>query len=501
MSITSFVGRLGEGAYINTQSQLSYLVYEFFAMRCRFHYYKAGDALPTIDTLCREFGVGTQTVKAALRRLRDEGYISMHRGQATKVVFQETRQDPADFVRRFFSERTAAMPDLCRTVELISIPLLAEGFRRADEEDFTYLAPYLERAGSDDLLYYFSYILQKLENPLAMNLFWETSLYMGLMFIGEDGEDNMRNNTVLQDSIRSIIAARNVEDWAGLQTALVKHQCGCMELALQYIGQFVQPAESQKPFVWRIYRGRPQMCYGLALRIQHETYWGEYGGQRYLPSYEKMARKYNASVSTMRRTVHILCQAGAAETVNGVGTRVFSVDEPCRAPDFADPSVRRNLALYFQSYEMLVYSCEDVARMVFHALTPQELAELAVKLEGNVRSGQYELSLWHILICIAERSPLLGVREVYAKTYGLFLWGYPLKASISETPKLDRQSARFTQAVLRYLEAGDLDQCAQELKRHVTSLFPAVENHLLKHGLTREELRSAPTIRLMLMDG
>ena len=40
----------------------------------------------------------------------------------------------------------------------------------------------------------FCYALQKLDNPLAMNLFWETSLFLGLMFVSESKEPSMRKN-------------------------------------------------------------------------------------------------------------------------------------------------------------------------------------------------------------------------------------------------------------------------------------------------------------------
>ena len=65
---------------------------------------------------------------------------------------------------------------------------------RMDDKDLAYIAPFVERSGADDVLYLFCYALQKLENPLAMNLFWETSLFLGLMFISDNKEASMRKN-------------------------------------------------------------------------------------------------------------------------------------------------------------------------------------------------------------------------------------------------------------------------------------------------------------------
>ena len=86
-------------------SQYSNLIYEYFLVRFHSRYYKYGDTLPSIDILCREFNVSAQTVKVSLRRLRTEGYISMHNGMATTVIFRQTRQEAADYILNYFSER------------------------------------------------------------------------------------------------------------------------------------------------------------------------------------------------------------------------------------------------------------------------------------------------------------------------------------------------------------------------------------------------------------
>lgn len=82
--------------------QFSNLIYDFFSLRIQFGYYRRGDTLPTIDTLCRQFSVSAQTVKTALRRLRDEGYLSMRNGTSIKVTFQQTPQGEAEALGRFF---------------------------------------------------------------------------------------------------------------------------------------------------------------------------------------------------------------------------------------------------------------------------------------------------------------------------------------------------------------------------------------------------------------
>lgn len=482
------------------EQQISSLIYEFFFMRIHFEYYKCGDTLPSIDTLCRQFCVSPPTVKAALRQLRSEGYISMRNGRATRIIFRQSRQELIDFALGFFSERRTAFPDLCRTAEQILVPLFVEAFRRMDETDFLHLSLYIERAQSDDLLYFYCYVLQKLENPLTMNLFWEISMFMGLMFIGEKGGDDFYNKKLLRDGIEEIISYKKIRDWTGLHDAILKHQRASMEEALRYVEQYALPAEKQTPFVWRIYRGRPQLCYSLAIRLLFEIYLGEYRETKYLPSYEKMAEKYGVSLSTIRRTILVLNQTGAAESVNGIGTRIFPIGQQCNMPDFTIPAVRRNLALFVQSYEVIIYSCEKAAVATLLALTDKERERLKEQLSKNLDSGRCGLTPWHLLLCISQSSPLNGIREIYSKIFGLFLWGYPLKGAKEETEGLDSELRVFTEKMLKYLDQNDFVLCGRCMKETSTYQFHALEQYLLGVGFEPDELRLSPSIRLILMD-
>ena len=77
---------------MQNKQHFSNLIYEYFFLRIRFQYYECGDTLPSIDTLCDEFSVSSQTVKSALRRLRSEGYISMHNGRPTTDFTPDRRR-------------------------------------------------------------------------------------------------------------------------------------------------------------------------------------------------------------------------------------------------------------------------------------------------------------------------------------------------------------------------------------------------------------------------
>ena len=59
---------------------------------------------------------------------------------------------------------------------------MIEGFRRMNEKDISYITQLAERADADDMILFYSFAMQKVRNPLLMNLFWETSLFLGYPF-------------------------------------------------------------------------------------------------------------------------------------------------------------------------------------------------------------------------------------------------------------------------------------------------------------------------------
>ena len=120
------------------------------------------------------------------------------------------------------------------------------------------------------------------------------------------------------------------------QMRRVYRRRGDSQKTAEYPGNFLLPNNGHSGYGrQRIYYDRPQICYNLATILLHEIYMGEYIKTKYLPSYEKMAQKYDVSVSTMRRTIRMLNEIGAVHTVNGKGTLVFTVGKQCKNPDFS----------------------------------------------------------------------------------------------------------------------------------------------------------------------
>lgn len=484
------------------EPQFCTLIYEYFLMRIKSQYYQHGDVLPPIDVLYKEFSVSPQTVREALRRLRSEGYISMHNGQNTRVIFQQNEQELADFILSFYSERWGGFTDLYRAAELVLVPLLVEGLRRMDEEDLAYVTRLAAQGDPDALFCFYGYTLQKTANSVALNLFWEVALYQGFPFTQNGDHSGHRYMEHIRDRLEALVSHVRAQDWSAVQVALTEYQRSdvrsvilALEPCLRLVAQ-----ERQIPFLWRLYRDRPQYCYDLGSHILHHIYFGEYSQTPFLPSYEKMAEKYGVSVSTMRRTISLLNQIGATRSINGKGTRAYRLRERSNVPDYESPIIRRILSYYLQSLEMVVYSIEGVTLSFLAELSGEESGVLVGYLEKYRQTDRCVLSMWCMILAISKRSSLSGVREIYQTIYSLFLWGMPLLSSSGGSPMVEQVSIEFTDELIRLLKAGDISGCAKAIKALVTKEFPAAEKFLLSHGLRPEELRLPPPIRLPFPD-
>lgn len=485
---------------MRSEQQFSNLVYEYFLERIQFRYYKYGDYLPSIDTLCREFSVSALTVKIALQRLRAEGYIDMRNGRSTKVIFQQTPEEARVRADRYYSLRIKSFQDLYQTTKVIIMPLLLECFRRMDNEDLSYLRRLSDGDNADDILQFFCFVFQKMDNPLVMNLYWETSVFWGPLFVKQEEDTYLSDMNLLHREMKKCILLAKEKNWTLLAEETKRFRLDSVGSAVSHLEQIVSPAkkERQIPFVWRIYRDRPQICYSLVSLLLHEIYMGRYRGKDFLPSYDKMAEEYQVSVSTVRRTIKLLNQMGAVRTINGKGTKVLGSGEPCNILNLDNPAIRRNLAFFVQSFELLLYSCDTVMGDYLAVITSEEKRELIRQLEDNLEKERCELSLWCCLLSITRHSPLQGIREIYGRIYSLFLWGYHLKTSHEENAELNQAIHCFTTAMIERLKKNDIDGCAESMKALVTRQFPAAEQFLHKCGFQPEELRLTPSIRLFV---
>lgn len=480
------------------------LIYDYFVVRFHFQYYKYGENLPKIDDLCNQFSVSSLTIKSAFKRLQDEGYIYRRHGQNAKVLFKQSDQALNDYAIRFFSQRRTVVPDLYQSTELVVLPMMIKSLCRMSEQDFAYLSRLAEQPDPEDQMRFYCYILQKTRNPLVLNLFWESTLYLGLPFPMEYKGHQLYNAEISRQRLRELIASGRAKNPERIYEAHLAFQRDVSKQIISYINARIpeQPDIEPLPFVWKVYRDRPEICCNLAIQIIHDIYLGDFKDQEFLPSYEKLAAKYDVSVSTMRRTIDLLNQLGATQSINGKGTRVLMLagSEIKQMPDLTIPKIYRNMAYYLQSFELLVESCRGVMRMALQAFSDEQRMELSKLLEGCLHNERYYITLQSIFAFVSEHSSLRVIQEIYGKLYGLNLWGYPMGKYRKKMRDLNSTLVAFTKATLASVRENDAEKFSQTIHDMMQSEYGIAKDILIKHGYHPEDMGSSPSFSLIDMD-
>lgn len=480
------------------------LIYEYFVLRFHFQYFKYGDSLPKIDTLCEQFNVSSLTIKSAFKRLQNEGYISRSRGRSAQVLFRQSDNDLDHYAIRFFTERRAVISDLYQSAELIILPMIIKGLCLMNDSDLAYLGRLARQPDPEDQMRFYCYILQKTQNPLVLNLFWECTLYLGLPFPMEDKGHHLYDAGISRQRLEELIEAGRARDPHRICTAHQAFQQDVSKQILSYINHRipVAPEIEQIPFLWKVYRERPEICCSLAIRIIHDVYLGVFQDMEFLPSYEKLAQMYAVSISTVRRTIGVLNQLGATQSINGKGIRILMLrgSKSGPEPDLTLHKIRRNMAYYIQSFELLARSCKGVMRTALQAFSDAERAQLTDLLESYLHTRRYLISLQSIFAFVAEHSSLRVIQEIYGKLYGLNLWGYPMARYRKEQPGLDQTLITFTETVVAALQEKIPALFSETVAAFMESEYRIAKTILIEHGFDPVYLNSSPSFSLMKMD-
>lgn len=153
---------------------------------------------------------------------------------------------------------------------------------------------------------------------------WEISFYTGLIFLTRILM-KIFTASVVEKGIGAIIDCTINRDWDWAPQHALCFQKNTTERAISYITRNITPAAGQIPFIWRNLLARPQIpLITVFAAARHEIYLGKYRRNAISSFYEKMAREYQVSVSTMRRTA-LMCSKSrfrAVGPVNGIRSRV-----------------------------------------------------------------------------------------------------------------------------------------------------------------------------------
>ncbi len=464
----------------------NYLIYEYFKSRITFGCYSICESLPSTGTVGRQFACSPQTVRKALLRMRDEGYISLSPGRRAKVVYDAGHKGN-NLLKDHLLARKEGLSDLYGSVEFIWQRLTDTGIRLMGEGDIAFLEGCASRKEADPLWLFtvsFWTILRPIKNDLILNLFWDTVRYIRFPYLWDSGARIASDVDFLKSGLLRVISSIKSGDTRNIAEAF--YEC-YSRIVLTLNAEAYSPSEAvclppQIPFQWEIWRIRAQKCYTAAASLIQKINEGIYPEGSFLPSASALAHDYGVSVMTMRRTIRLLNEISVTKTYNGRGTQVLTINERPRQQEKLSPEIMRNMSLSLQGLHLVCLTCGEVMRDTLANAESADRDAFKERLEGIFENKKHSCILPACLKFIGEKSRLAYVRTVYASLYELSAWTSPL-FSYPRSSEEDYESSKYiSRESLYLLRAGKFVEFAEIFHKKLAQDLPLLQKHLAQLG-------------------
>ncbi|WP_291955121.1 GntR family transcriptional regulator [Cloacibacillus sp.] len=451
------------------------LTYGYLLTKIYFGLYSKGRPLPSIHRLSQLLGVSTVTVQGALKMLQRGKYISGSELGRTVIYDQEAKNGlPAGILAR-----EEVLRDIYQGFALILPPIFYDGFRRCDEKDLDRLEKILEKGASfcdEAVTAFLAYLINKLRNPLILDLYHDISLYSYPTHIARCAADigHWRDNYErLWAVLKEMVSLARREDFTALRSLLERTY---FDYDPEYASHPLSDSFNS-PYRW----GKPRLCNLAAAEIIRSVDNGGYPIGTLLPSAAALSANLGYTLITTRRALSLLNGFGVTKSLNGRGSLVLGADEGRLRVKWHEPSVRKNILSYLQAIQMLAVTGRSVAESVFPHIKAGSFEAAKRDIQEAAASGCHTAATAAIAVClrlIIGGSPYSSTKEVYGHLRELAVWGYPL-SYIPPYPELES----FVEMLLRGIEERSGKSFSDGLEGLCRTIFYSSREKMVSVGI------------------
>ncbi len=478
--------------------ELYQIVYEHYADKIRFGFYREGDSLPTIEKISGQFNISINTARQALVTLKRDGYVRLTRGRPAIVTVSYSEEQCRKRYIEHFTARHDALEELRAFLPELFSKTLLHAFYFMKPKDSEKLMDLLLQTRLEDSLPFFNplrFVLSSLGNPLLESMHLNVSMftYLSQKNMGAIGLPyDLSIFAALLSDFNQLSHFKASGDDAGMCRVITKicafisEQIG--RLNREVTDQFGENPE-QIPFVWRIQVGRPQVYYNVAVRIIAEVRKGNYKNEEFLPTPAVLAEKYGVSMISIRRTITLLNSVGLTETINGRGTRISLYRKPLEGLDLSNPGTRKSLLFYLMGLQLITISVRTIARESFDEITQERIDEITRLYEQEKQSGQYLFTHGQILKTVFYSHKNSEIRAIFSPLIHIMSWGIPLSYFGDSDMAVKGEELDL---LIGLLLSGDREGFARQLEKNSLNIFIRERQKLLAAGLSDVENIQVP---------
>lgn len=405
------------------QSELYYLVYDYYVTRILFGHYKYGDILPAMPKISAYFHLSVPTVRKALALLEEENYIKIEAPKAATVVYRATADDYLRNIAAYLSTYRDGILDMRQMNPLLLGPLLEAGMKQWDEAAWEAQWSEIRDINFDGMsltIRLYTAALSSLHNDLILKFYRKINFYARIPYLRSERE-------IMKEIIETVDTLAKEDVGAYLTDKLGTVYRDAFAHILNTIRavspQFLEGEFTQIPFEWDFYPKHSQIRYTLGAKIILEILYGSYPVGSFLPSLSQMVIRYQIPLITIRRTLAALSDFGVVKPYHGKGTQVCLGQEDV---DMNQVSVQLGLKRLSDSLQFLSLTVHNVSRFTFGQVSEEALFEFLQTLNQIHKEEKDYLIVDIFLTFITDHCPSTVVCQCYRKLTECLAAGYPL---------------------------------------------------------------------------
>lgn len=408
---------------MKSQTELYYLIYDYYVTRILFGHYKFGNALPSMPNISDYFHLSIPTVRKAFALLEEKNYIKIEAPKAAMVTYKATADDYLRNIAVHLSTYKDGILDMRQMNPLLLGPLLEAGIKQWDEATWETQWGEIKNINFDGMsltIQLYTAALSSLHNDLILTFYRKINFYARIPYLRSE-HDIMKGIIETVDTLTKDEVGAYLTNKLG---AVYKDAYAHIFKIIQTLSpQFLEGEFPQIPFEWSFYPRHSQIRYTLGAKIILEILYGSYPVGSFLPSLSQMVKRYQIPLITIRRTLASLSDLGVVKSHQGKGTQVCLGQKDV---DISGVSVQLGLKRLLESLQFLSLTVRNVSRFTFEQVSEEALHEFLQALNQIHREEKDCLIVDVFLTFITKHCPCTIVCECYCKLTECLATGYPL---------------------------------------------------------------------------
>lgn len=477
------------------KSALYQYVYDALVSNIQIGNIPTGDKIPSIDQLCEQYRVGRNTVRRALYKLQEDGYVKLMQGVGTIVVYRNENVISPNL--SVLHRRKEFILDLCKTVIPILGELIADGIALCPEEEINKLGKLSKdlnpwKHNLEELhrimLSMMRISLMAFKNPILIDL-WESVInYNTIPYIEGLGNKNPHISilNVTQRTVGQMLfyARKNkIDEIKRYMDYMSANYIILMQDYFAYIDNEIDDEKVKDPFELNIGRESRTIYPKIASNILSKIESGIYVDKQFLPLPSALERQYQVAGMTIKHALSLLENAGSIQYVKDKGYQVQVRHTDSLKRCVENHFIRRCMVQCLWVLQIIASTIGSISRNYFHNLQ----TEMIVQQIEPLNSRETTRFIMHELLMAIESDTLC---TIWRKLEELSDWGDVVRyVSVPDENKLIM--TRHRENLINSLKHDNISLFSTTLQDIYLHNFILFKEKMLESGVY--EIKDIPT--------